>query len=104
MITRRGEKSPSMPLKLGHCDWCGAKVKPGKTYCNDACRTAYNNLIARQGKRVMQRLKLWRKYRGRKGTRGAGVIGEIATIVDETLEEDRKRHEENSKNETGKVG
>jgi len=42
----------------------------------------------------MQMLKLWRKHRGRKGTPGEGMIGDIATRVDQILAEDRERKEE----------
>ena len=81
------------PVQRCRCDWCGAKIKPGRSYCSPECRTRYNNLLAAQGKTVMQMLKIWRAYRGRKGTRGEGMIGEIAARVDYMLELDRKRKE-----------
>ena len=52
---------------------------------------AYNNLLARQGKAVMQMLKVWRKHRGAKGSPGEGMIGQVASRVDAMLEEDRER-------------
>lgn len=91
MCSDRLEAKPPMPLQRGLCDYCGRKVARGRTYCNAACRTSYNNLLARQGKSVMQMLKIWRKHRGAKGTPGEGMIGEIATRVDLILEEDRER-------------
>lgn len=90
----RREPMPTMPLQRGRCDWCGGDTEKGRTYCGRECRVAYNNLIARQGKSVMQMLKVWRKYRGAKGTPGEGMIGEIATRVDAMLEEDRERKRE----------
>lgn len=80
-----------MPLQRGSCDFCGRPTVKGRTYCGKECRVAYNNLLARQGKTVMQMLKVWRKHRGAKGTPGEGMIGEIATRVDAILEEDRER-------------
>jgi len=91
MCRERLEPMSPMPLQPGRCDWCGDKTKRGKSYCNPQCRQAYNNLLARQGKAVMQMLKVWRKYRGRKGTPGQGMIGEIAHRVDGLLSEDRER-------------
>jgi len=80
-----------MPLKRGSCDFCGRATAKGRTYCGKECRVAYNNLLARQGKSVMQMLKIWRKHRGSKGTRGEGMIGEIANRVDAIMAEDRER-------------
>lgn len=79
------------PLQRGRCDYCGQKAARGRSYCGKACRVAYNNLLARQGKSVMQMLKIWRKHRGAKGTPGEGMIGQIAARVDLLLEEDRNR-------------
>ena len=76
----------------GLCDWCGAKVKRGRIYCGPPCRVAYNNLLGRQGKVVMQLLKHWRKHRGAKDTPGEGKIGDVARRVDTMLNEDRARH------------
>jgi len=87
----RMEPRDTQPLQAGRCDWCGGKTPRGRTYCNAKCRVAYNNLLGRQGKSVMQMLKLWRKHRGRKGTPGEGMIGDIATRVDQMLAEDRER-------------
>jgi len=85
------EPKATMPLTRGSCDFCGQATAEGCTYCGKECRVAYNNLLARQGKSVMQMLKLWRKHRGAKGTPGEGMIGEIATRVDAILAEDRER-------------
>lgn len=90
-MSGRMEPKQSMPLVRGSCDFCGADAAPGSAYCGKECRVKYNNLLARQGKTVMQMLKVWRKYRGRKGTPAEGIIGEIATRVDAILEEDRNR-------------
>jgi predicted nucleic acid-binding Zn ribbon protein len=88
------EPKEPMPLQRGSCDFCGADTKEGRSYCGKECRVAYNNLLARQGKTVMQMLKVWRKHRGAKGTPGEGMIGEIANRVDAILEEDRARKKE----------
>lgn len=90
-IRERMEPRDTQPLQEGLCDWCGEKTEARRTYCNADCRVAYNNLLGRQGKSVMQMLKLWRKYRGRKGTPGEGMIGDIASRVDQMLAEDRDR-------------
>lgn len=90
----RMEPKPTMPLVKGRCDWCGAKTRQHKTYCGTDCRVQYNNLLTRQGKSMMQMLKIWRKHRGRKGSPGEGIISEIAERVDLLLEEDRKRKRE----------
>jgi hypothetical protein len=87
----RVEPMPPMPLKKGKCDWCGCDTKAGASYCNKDCRVAYNNLLARQGKTIVQMLKVWRLHRGGKGTPGEGMIGQIAARVDRMLEEDRDR-------------
>jgi len=83
-------KQPT-PLQRGLCDWCGNATPQGRAYCGKECRVAYNNLLARQGKAVMQMLKVWRKHRGAKGSRGEGMIGQVASRVDAMLEEDRER-------------
>lgn len=85
------EPKDPMPLQRGLCDWCGAQCPKGRSYCNATCRQSYNNLLARQGKSVMQLLKIWRKHRGAKGSPGEGKIGEVAARVDALLEEDRHR-------------
>lgn len=85
------EPKMTTPLQPGSCDFCGASVPKGRTYCSKECRVAYGNLLARQGKAVMQMLKIWRKHRGAKGTPGEGMIGQVASRVDAMLEEDRDR-------------
>jgi len=85
------EAKASMPLQLGLCDWCGGTTAAGRTYCGKECRVAYNNLLARQGKAVMQMLKVWRKHRGARGSPGEGMIGQVASRVDQMLIEDRER-------------
>lgn len=78
-------------IQPGCCDFCGAPAKFPKKYCSPGCRTAYNNLLAAQGKAVMQALKLWRKHRGRKNTPGQDMISFVARRVDAMLEADRDR-------------
>lgn len=87
----RPAPKPTMPLQRGLCDWCGSRVPKGRTYCHAGCRRAYSNLLARQGKSVMQLLKLWRRPRGAKNTPGEGRLTEIAERVDAILDEDRQR-------------
>lgn len=91
MKRTRLEPKPPMPLKPGFCDWCGERTDKRKSYCGAGCRVQYNNLLARQGKSVMQMLLLWRATRGRKGTRGQGLLTEIAERVDGMLAENRER-------------
>lgn len=90
-MRERLEPIDPTPLDRGCCDWCGSKLPRGKIYCDASCRVAYNNLQTRQGKAVVQMLKIWRKYRGAKGTPGEGQIGRVAARVDLMLEEDRAR-------------
>lgn len=87
----RLEPLDSMPLRRGRCDWCGGKCKRGRTYCGPSCRVAYNNLLTRQGKVLVQALKVWRMYRGRKESRGAGKLTVVSARVDAMLAEDRER-------------
>lgn len=87
------EPLPPMPVRPGHCDWCGGTTERGKAYCNAECRVSYNNLLARQGKAVMQALKVWRAHRGGKGTPGEGKLSLVAERVDQILAEDRARQE-----------
>lgn len=76
----------------GRCEWCGENVI-GRRYCSAPCRVSYNNNQARQGKAVMQALKVWRQNRGRKGTPGAGMLNEICARVDLFNREDRDRRD-----------
>jgi len=52
---------------------------------------AYNNILGRQGKAVIQALKIWRKHRGGKGTPGEDKLTAVAARVDAMLVEDRDR-------------
>ena len=87
----RLEPLASQPLRRGCCDWCGRRTPRGRVYCNSTCRERYNALVTRQGKALVQSLKLWRLYRGRRGTAGAGKITLISERVDALLAEDRLR-------------
>lgn len=95
---RREPQAPN-PIRPGWCDWCGRRTKQGqngyvRSYCGPACRVAYNNLLTTQGKPLVQLLKIWRKTRGRKGTRGAGILGMIASRVDELNTQDQERKDQ----------
>ena len=90
----RVEPIPSSPLRRGFCDWCGGRCRRGRTYCSSRCQVQYNNLLTRQGKALVQSLKLWRLHRGRKGTPGAGMMTRVSARVDALLAEDRRRWEE----------
>lgn len=100
--TRRERLEPvaSQPLRRGRCDWCGKPCPRGRTYCCSACQARYNNLLTRQGKALVQSLKLWRLYRGRRGTPGAGKITLISERVDALLVEDRRRWAELQKGDS----
>ena len=91
MARERVEAIPSTPLRRGYCDWCGKRCRRGRTYCSPACRISYNNLITRQGKALVQSLKVWRLHRGRAGSPGAGMLTRVSERVDALLSEDRKR-------------
>lgn len=90
---RRGrmEPIPSSPLRRGFCDWCGRKCPRGRTYCSSSCQQQYNNLLTRQGKALVQSLKIWRFHRGRRGTAGEGMMTRVSARVDALLVEDRAR-------------
>lgn len=90
-LADRMEPMDPAPLQPGCCDWCGARVGRGRSYCGPDCRGRYRNLLTAQGKTVMQLLKLWRKHRGAKGTPGEGKITAVAARVDRMLEQDRDR-------------
>lgn len=87
----RLEPMASMPLRRGHCDWCGGRCPKGRTYCCSECRERYNALLTRQGKALVQLLKQWRMHRGRVGTPGAGKLTLVSSRVDLLLTEDRQR-------------
>lgn len=99
MTKLRLEPNAPMPLTPGLCDWCGCKVGRApsgvqRSYCSPECRVSYNNQLAKEGKAVMQMLRLWRKHRGRKGTPGEGKISDIAHRVDGFLAADAERKAE----------
>ena len=87
----RLEPLESMPLRRGHCDWCGSKCQRGRVYCSPKCRERYNALVTRQGKVLVQLLKQWRLHRGRADTPGAGKLTLVSARVDMMLSEDRQR-------------
>jgi hypothetical protein len=87
----RLEPMERLPLMRGLCNWCGRRCPRGRSYCAPACRVAYNNLLTRQGKALVQALKVWRMCRGRKGTRGAGLLTLVSARVDILIAEDRAR-------------
>lgn len=87
----RLEPIQSQPLRRGRCDWCGKKTPRGRVYCGRACQVSYNNLLLRQGKALVQSLKVWRLHRGRAGSPGAGKLALISARVDAALAEDRQR-------------
>ena len=84
------------PLKLpvmveGECDWCGGHIEGERKYCSTSCKVSYNNLQAKQGKTVVQAVKLL-------GVRPNGTSPSRAdmlqTIIDRACEfnrEDRER-------------
>lgn len=87
----RLEPMERLPLMRGLCNWCGKRCPRGRSYCAPACRVAYNNLLTRQGKPLVQALKVWRMCRGRAGTRGAGLLTLVSARVDILIAEDRAR-------------
>lgn len=88
-------------LVKGECDYCGNPVPDGKIYCSKECRVSYGNILARQGKVIMQAAKVWRRYRGRAGSAGAGMLMVMASRVDAALVEDRMRKQRLKKREAG---
>lgn len=102
MTRHRMEPRNATPLQRGLCDWCGGPCVGSLAYCSAECRVAYNNLLARQGKAIMQQLKIWRKHRGGKGTPGEGMLTAVAARVDAMLEEDRNRKAEFQKAKGGR--
>ena len=97
MCNDRLEPNELPALKPGRCNWCGAKTirdvrNKRMKYCSGTnCRVKYNNLLTKQGKALMDMLKIWRKHRGAKGTPGEGMIGHITTRLDGMLDKDRQR-------------
>ena len=85
-----------MPLRPGFCDNCGARCGRNHKgvqakYCSPDCRTAYRSLLRTQGAAVIQLLKIWRKDRGRSGSRGADAYAEAVRRIDELNARDRDR-------------
>ncbi len=82
------------PLLPGTCEWCGRPCEMEDVACSLTCEALMNRLEASQGQMVVRAMKLWRKNRGRKGTDGEGLIGDISAMVDRFMRNDRLRREE----------
>lgn len=87
----RLERIDLPPVEARRCNYCGAQVPRGSKYCGQPCSSAYDSLKARQGKSVIDMLKIWRRYRGAKNSPAAGMLNKLAARTDEILREDRDR-------------
>lgn len=79
-------------LRPGFCDQCRNRLPASKRrhharFCSAACRRAWWQIAAQRGAKLYQHLLIWRRYRGRKGTPGQGVLGLLANQVDAWLRE-----------------
>ena len=79
------------PLYPGTCEWCGAPCNDEDTACGVTCEAKLLRHERLQGRDALRLLKLWRRYRGRKGTPGEGMLSAVASAVDIILREDRMR-------------
>lgn len=93
-----GDVADNAPLRRGLCDQCGQRLRAGqKRFCCDACRRKWWIVSRQRGGALMHALYRWRLYRGRKGTPGAGAIGDVATLVDRYIEADRTAQKKGKK-------
>lgn len=85
-----GDVQENAPLRRGLCDQCGDRLTVGqKRFCSDACRRKWWIVARQRGGALMHALYRWRLHRGRSGTPGQGAIGDVATMVDRWMSEDR---------------
>lgn len=86
-LTHQGDVERLPALRPGYCDECGERIgKQGRArnarFCSAACRKAWWITARNRGAQIYQMVMIWRMTRGRKGTRGAGMIGKISALVD----------------------
>ena len=82
----------------GHifCHWCWTPFLPKLTggrprrFCGTKCRNAYFRQHQVRGGTAYPLLMEWRRTRGKR----KGVLAELAALVDQWIEEDRRKHRE----------
>lgn len=85
----QGEAERLPPLRPGFCDYCQASTKRGARFCSPKCRTRWWSMARVRGAQLYQYLLIWRRFRGRRGTPGAGMLGKISALIDLWQREDR---------------
>lgn len=82
------------PLRPGRCDYCAkqlgqvARARHAR-FCSADCRKAWWTVARNRGAQLYQMLLIWRMHYGRKGTRGAGMIGRISALIDSWVRADK---------------
>lgn len=94
----RGDVERLPALRPGFCDECEtritgtAKARHAR-FCSARCREAWWRKARLRGAQLYQHAVLWRRYRGRKGTPGAGRMGIISRLVDAWISADRRNED-----------
>ena len=93
-ISGGAEPETLPPLRAGFCDTCNQGLPQGsradQRFCSPACRKAWWVKARNRGAQLYQWAMLWRAFRGRAGTPGAGMLSHLARKVDEWRQQDRK--------------
>ncbi|PHR61324.1 MAG: hypothetical protein COA47_05940 [Robiginitomaculum sp.] len=89
-MTRR-EPITLPAIRPSKCEWCGISIADHRKYCSTDCRVDYNNLCAKEGKVIVQAIKLWARSRGKAGTPGAGMLQVARNAADQFDRDARKR-------------
>lgn len=90
----RGDVERLPALRPGFCDQCAiALPKSARNhharFCSAPCRERWWRVAKTRGAKLYQHAPLWRRYRGRKGSPGAGRMGLMAQLIDGWLKSDR---------------
>ncbi|MGC3938295.1 hypothetical protein ACOTTU_10875 [Roseobacter sp. EG26] len=93
-VRHQGEVDRVPALRPRRCDYCAqplgdvAKARHAR-FCSADCRKAWWTVARNRGAQLYQLLMIWRLNRGRKATRGAGMIGRISSMIDSWVRSDR---------------
>ncbi|WP_299686734.1 hypothetical protein [uncultured Tateyamaria sp.] len=94
-MTMHGEAERLPALRPGFCDYCGkplskqAKARHAR-FCQAKCREHWWIMARNRGAQLYQMLRIWRRDRGRSGTRGARMLGRITSLIDAWVRFDKE--------------
>lgn len=81
-------------LRPGFCDQCqislpaASKARHAR-FCSARCRERWWVKARNRGAQLYQMQLIWRMSRGRKGTRGQGMIGKVSALIDSWIRADK---------------